>query len=300
MKIGITVGIGSRSDATIEGLVARAQDIEQRGFAAMWMANAFGLDAITALAVAGRASTGIEVGTAVVPTYPRHPVTMAQQALTAQQALGGRFTLGIGLSHKVMMSDSLGLDFDRPARHMREYLAVLMPLLRGEPVSFQGDLYRVNARVAVPDATPVPVLVAAMGAEMLKLAGRHTDGTILSWVGPRAIESHILPRISKAAAGRPAPRIVAGLPIALTNDAEAAREQMAAQTASYYALPSYRAMFDIEGVARTSDVALVGDEKELDAALARLESAGATDYAAQIVSVGPGSATRALDYLASR
>jgi F420-dependent oxidoreductase-like protein len=207
MRIAITAGLGARSESTIDGLAERAQELEARGFAGMWLPNAFGFDAITALATAGRSTTRIEIGTAVVPTFPRHPVVMAQQALTAQDALKGRFTLGIGLSHKVMMEDQLGIPYEKPARHMREYLQVLAPLLHGEPAAFEGEQYRTHAAVAVPGATRVPLLVAALGDAMLGLAGTYADGTITSWVGPKTLAKHIVPRISAAAkAGRAAPR----------------------------------------------------------------------------------------------
>lgn len=302
MKIAITAGLGARAEATIEGLTARAQELERMGFAGMWLPNAFGFDAITALAVAGSQTSTIELGTAVVPTFPRHPVAMAQQALTAQAATQGRFTLGIGLSHKEMMEGALGLPYQRPAAHMREYLSVLTPLLAGEPVSFEGEMFHVEASVTVAGATRVPLLVAALGTAMLKIAGTFADGTVTSWVGPRTLESHIRPLITAAAtaAGKPAPRIAVGLPIVLTDDADAARAQIAGTAAWYNTLPSYRAMLDIEGVASPADVALIGDEKSLDAQLARLEAAGATDLLAQLVSTGPGTAARTLEYLASR
>jgi 5,10-methylenetetrahydromethanopterin reductase len=301
MRIGITVGLGARSEATIDGVVGRVKDAEGRGFPSVWMTNAFGFDAITALAAAGRETSRVELGTAVVPTYPRHPVVMAQQALTAQSASGGRFTLGIGLSHESMISGALGLAFERPTRHMHEYLDVLMPLLEGAPAAVDGELYRVQARVAAPREPQVPVVVAALGPQMLKVTGTLANGTILSWVGPRTIEAHIAPTIGKAAAaaGRGSPRIVAGLPISLTSDPDGARQRFAPQVAGYGALPSYRAMFDREGVSDPADVAIFGDESALDAELGRLRDAGATDFAAQVVSTEPGSATRTLEYLAA-
>jgi F420-dependent oxidoreductase-like protein len=302
MKIGMTVGLGARSEGTIDGVVGRIKDAEARGFSSVWMTNAFSFDAITALAAAGRETSRIELGTAVVPTYPRHPVVMAQQALTAQSASGGRFTLGIGLSHEVVIRDALGMVFERPAQHMREYLTVLMPLLNKQPASLSGELYRVQARIGVGDVAPVPVVVAALGPAMLKIAGALADGTITSWVGPRTLESHIAPKITAAAdaAGRSPPRMVIGLPISLTNDPDAARQRFAPQVASYGALPSYRAMFDIEGADDPAEVALFGDETALGKALDSIADAGATDFAAQVVAVEPGSATRTLEFLAGR
>ena len=262
MKIGITVGLGARSEATIDGVIERVRGAEERGFPSIWMTNAFAFDAITALSAAGRETSKIEMGTAVVPTYPRHPVVMAQQALTAQSASGGRFTLGIGLSHESMITGALGLPFERPARHMREYLEVLMPLLAGQPAAVDGDLYHVRARVTAPSEPRTSVVVAALGPQMLKVTGELADGTILSWVGPKTIDSHIAPTIGKAAAsaGRASPRIVAGLPISLTSDPDGARQRFAPQVAGYGALPSYRAMFDREGVSDPAEVAIFGDE----------------------------------------
>ncbi|MBI5946843.1 MAG: TIGR03564 family F420-dependent LLM class oxidoreductase [Chloroflexi bacterium] len=302
MDIGITVGLGARGEASVEGLIDRAGEVEHRGFRSLWMPTAFGFDALTVLAVVGSRTNRLEVGTAVVPTFPRHPVVMAQQALTTQAVLGGRFTLGIGLSHKVMMEDQLGIPYERPAEHMREYLSVLAPLLRGEAVSFHGSQYRVETTLTIPGSTRVPLLVAALGPAMLGLAGTLADGTITSWVGPRTLERHVVPLIRAAAAeaGRPAPRVAVGLPIVLTADAAEARRQISERAAWYTTLPSYRAMFEREGATQPGEVALVGTEGELDAALDRLREAGATDFLAQIQSTGPGTAAATFEYLASR
>lgn len=238
MRISITIGLGARAESTVPGLVARAQQLEALDFQGVWMPNAFGFDAITALAVVASQTTRVEIGTAVVPTFPRHPVVMAQQALTAQSAAGGRFTLGVGLSHRVMMEDALGLPYEHPAKHMREYLSVLAPLLRGETVDFQGEMYRATTGLTA-GAPPVSLVVAALGPTMLTLAGTYADGTITSWVGPKTLEQHIMPAIGAAAAeaGRPAPRILVGLPISLTDDADSARGQLAQTAAWYNSLP---------------------------------------------------------------
>ena len=301
MKISLTIGLGARGETTVAGLVSRAQELESEGFHGVWMPTAFGFDALTALAVVASQTKRVEIGTAVVPTFPRHPVVMAQQALTAQSAAEGRFTLGIGLSHKVMMEDALGIPYEHPAKHMREYLSVLAPLLRGEPANFQGETYRVNTPVTIA-APPVQLLVAAMGPAMLKLAGTLADGTITSWVGPKTLASHIVPVIAAAAAkaGRPTPRIAVGLPIVLTDNADAARAQIAQGSAWYNTLPSYRAMFEREGVAGPGDIALVGNKAALDAALGRLEEAGASDFLAQLIPAGPGTVQATTEYLRER
>ncbi len=300
MRIGIMAG-ATGGEGTIEGMIARAKDVEARGFDSLWVANIFGLDAIGALAVVGHETAKLELGTAVVPTYPRHPVAIAQQTLTTQAASGGRFTLGIGLSHKLVIEDMFGLSYDRPAVHMREYLEVLTPLLRGEPAKFSGEHYRVNAGLQVGGASPVPLLIAALGDRMLQLAGKYTDGTILWMTGPATIEGHIQPKLTAAAeaAGRPAPRIVAGFPIALTNDPEGAREAIGTNLAMYGQLPSYRAMLDKEGAAGPADIAIVGDEAAVKAQLGRLRDVGVTDFDAAIVPVDGETDARTLDFLQS-
>ncbi len=301
MRIGVMSG-ATPGEGGLEGLIERARQLEARGFASMWLANIFGLDAITACALIGRQTERIELGTAVVPSYPRHPTSLAQQVLTTQAACGGRFTLGIGLSHKLVIEDMLGLSYARRAKHMREYMAVLGPLLRGEPVDFQGEEYRVKLALDVPGAAPVDVLIAALGDQMLGIAGRDAAGTILWMTGPVTIESHIAPKLQAAAsaAGRPDPRIVAGMPIVLTNDPDGARERIGKMLVMYGQLPSYRAMLDKEGAAGPADLAIVGDEKALDAGLDRLRDVGVTDLDASIIPVEEGAEERTLDYLASR
>jgi F420-dependent oxidoreductase-like protein len=280
MKIGL--GIGGR---TIADAVANAQAAEADGFASVWFSHIFGLDAMTACALAGHATDRIELGTFVVPTFPRHPQAMAQQASSTNDAAGGRFTLGIGLSHQVVIEMMLGLSFAHPAKHMEEYLAVLLPLLREGKVSFAGDLYKVNANLE-PSGAPAPpsVIVAALGPKMLQLTGASADGTATWTTGVKTLGDHIVPTITKAAeaAGRPAPRIVAGLPVCVTEDPAAARELAAKQFAVYGTLPSYRAMLDREGAATPGDIALVGDEDTVARQVAELADAGVTDFGASL------------------
>ena len=259
------------------------------GFASAWMANIFGLDALTTLAVVGNRVPDIELGTAVVPTYPRHPVTMAQQAITTQAATGGRLVLGIGLSHKIVIEDMFGYSFDKPARHMREYLSVLLPLLNGTPVSVEGSTLSAHIGLSTPREGRVPVLLAAMAPRMLALAGEQTDGTILWMTGPATIRDYVVPAITAAAsaAGRPAPRVVCSLPIAVTSDPDAARARANQELAIYGQLPSYRAMLDKEGAANPGDVAVVGDEDAVAAQLQALAEAGVTDFVAVEIARGP-------------
>lgn len=300
MRIGIIVGASEGGD--LDALVAQAKSLEEAGFASLWAANIFGLDAITTMAIVGRETERIELGTAVVPTYPRHPTAIAQQALTVSAASQGRFALGIGLSHKLVIENMLGFSYDKPARHMKEYLAVLGPLLRGEAVAHDGDEYKVNLALQVPGAKAVPLLVAALGPVMLKLTGRLADGTITWMTGPKTLEDHIIPTLGKAAAdaGRPSPRTVAGLPIVITNDPASARETIGKQLVMYGQLPSYRAMLDREGAAGPADVALAGDEAEVGAALDRLRDIGLTDFNAAIMPIEEGAGERTLEFLKSR
>lgn len=278
MKIGI--GIGGRN---VDEVVAQTEKAAAAGFTSGWLANIFGPDAITAIAIAGRAVPGITLGTAVVPTFPRHPFALAQQAITAWDATGGRFTLGIGLSHRVVIETMLGLSYERPAVHMREYLSVLLPLLREGNVSFDGELYKVHAQLERSgDPAGPPVILAALAPMMLRLAGEMADGTTLWMTGPKTIAEHVAPRINKAAAdaGRPAPQIVASLPVAVTDDIEALRATAAQTFQVYGGLPSYRAMLDKEGSAGPEDAAIIGDETTVAAAVNAIGDAGATEFSA--------------------
>lgn len=301
MRIGLMMGVSREIGNDLPGITAFARQAEAMGFDNVWIAHTMGVDAMTALTVAGAGTARIRMGTAVVPTFPRHPVVMAQQALTTAVACGGRFELGIGLSHKMLIEDMYGISYAHPAAHMREYLEVLLPALRGEHVKHHGERYNVNIRVAVPGAAPMPVLVAALGPAMLKVAGELADGTITWMTGPRTLEQHIVPAIgaAAAAAGRPQPRVVAGLPVVLTTDVDAARKKIAEVLAIYGMLPSYRAMLDREGVAGPGDIAMVGDEAALRAGIARLRDVGVTDFDAAIMPLDAGALTRTRNFLAT-
>jgi 5,10-methylenetetrahydromethanopterin reductase len=283
MKIGVMALPGP--GAGLFGLVRQCEEAEQQGFASIWLAHIRGVDALTTLALAGQRTQRIELGTFVVPTYPRHPAALAQQALTVQAATGNRLTLGIGLSHRVSMEGQLGFDWDHPIRHMREYLACLDQLLQQQPAQFEGEEFTLRGyEITIPDAAPPPVLVAALGPQMLKLTGAKADGTAIWMGGAHYIAEHVTPRIQAAAqaAGRPAPRIVAGLPICVTNQGAEVRAKAARVYERYGQLPSYRAILDREGANTPADVALIGTEQEVRAGLDRLKDAGATDFAASV------------------
>jgi len=277
MRIGVFAESG-----TVDGLVETAKEVAARGFVSLWTPQIFRLDAITALAVVGREVPELELGTAVVPTYPRHPMMLAAQALTTQQVTGGRFTLGIGLSHQIVIEGMLGISFDKPVRHLREYLSILMPLVRNEGSAFEGETLTGKLALDIPDVAPVPVLVAALGAQMLKVAGTRTEGTITWMTGPATIADHVAPAIRSAAsdAGRPEPRIVAALPVCVTDDPDGERAKASKLFAVYGHLPSYRAMLDREGAAGPADVAIVGTANEVRAGIERVVEAGATEFVA--------------------
>jgi 5,10-methylenetetrahydromethanopterin reductase len=282
MRIGI-LAAESSGDQALAKLADQVRRAAEDGLASLWLSNIFGLEALTSLAVAGSQVPGIELGTAVIPTYPRHPAVMAQQALTAALATGpGRLTLGIGLSHKIVIEDMYGYSFERPARHMREYLSVLLPLLDGTAVSVDGSTLSAHIGLSVPRPGRVPVLLAAMAPAMLKLAGEQTDGTVLWMTGPGTVRDYVVPAISAAAAaaGRSSPRVVCSLPVCVTSDPEGARATASRAFAIYGQLPSYRAMLDKEGAAGPGDVAIVGDEDVVAAQIQALADAGVTDFVA--------------------
>jgi 5,10-methylenetetrahydromethanopterin reductase len=286
MRIGVSLPDPSGPDAQGRPPLDQVRDALRRaaddGFASAWMNNIFGLDALTTLAVAGSQVPGIELGTAVVPTYPRHPAALAQQALTVAAATGGRLALGVGTSHEVVVANMFGYDFGKPVEHTREYLSVLRPLLHGEPAKVHGNQVSADIRLSTPGPTPVPLLLAALGPRMLRLAAQLADGTVLWMTGPATVRSHIVPTITTEAdaLGRPSPRVVCILPICVTSDPDAARAAAAKVFAIYGQLPSYRAMLDREGAAGPADVALVGDEAAVEAQLADLADAGVTDFVA--------------------
>jgi 5,10-methylenetetrahydromethanopterin reductase len=296
MRIGYFGGdTGSR---TIDDIVADAKGAEADGFSMYALPQIFALDAMGVLALVGREVPRIELATGVVPTYGRHPLTMAQQALTVQAASGGRFMLGIGLSHQIVIENMFGLSFEKPVRHMREYLSVLMPLLHDGKASFHGETISTEASIGVEPRLTPPVLVAALGTQMLKVAATMADGTVTWMTGPATLASHIVPTITAAAqaAGRPRPRVVASLPVCVTNDVDAARAKAAKDFQMYGFLPSYRAMLDREGAEGPADVAIVGDEGTVEKQVRALGDAGVDDYMAAIFGTSRDeySRTRAL------
>lgn len=270
------------NSGTVDDMVAQARAAAGDGFDTYWVPQIFGHDALTALAVVAREVPRIKFGTSVVPTYPRHPMMLAQQAHTANAISGGRLTLGIGLSHKVVIEDMMGMSFDKPVRHMREYLSVLAPLARGEAVAHRGEVYSTTAALSIGGSSPYGVVIAALGPQMLRLAAELSDGTLTWCTGPATLASLTIPTITAAAddLGRPAPRVIAALPVCVTADTASAAERAAAVFAVYGHLPSYRAMLDHEGAAGPADIAIIGSAAEVTERIAALADIGVTDFAA--------------------
>lgn len=297
MRIGAMIGADGTKDS-IDDVVRLGKEIEEAGLDHVWLANIFSFDAITTLALIGRETSRVRLGTAVTPTYPRHPGALAQQAMTTAAATTNRFTLGVGLSHQVVIENMFGMSYDKPAKHMREYLSVLMPLLRGETASFQGEQYRVQGlTLDIPGGTDVPVVVAALGPSMIKLTAEMADGTNTWMVGPKTMEEHIIP--SFQAAGKSDPDIVAGMPIVLTTNIDDAKEKIAQNLTVYGQLPSYRAMLDREGAVGPADIAIVGDENQLRGQIKRFQDMGVTDFNAAIMDTEDGAYARTLEFLGS-
>ena len=284
MATPIRVGGMLEANRSFTETVAQLQQLADAGLAHAFLSQIFDHDALTMLAAAGAQVPGIGLGTGVVPVYPRHPMVLAQQALTVQSATDNRLLLGIGLSHQVVVEGIWGYSYDRPARYMKEYLASLLPLLRGEVVQSSGEVVTTNAfmPIGIPDVTPPPVVVAALAPAMLKLAGAVADGTITWMTGTDTVASHIVPSIRAAAesAGRPEPRVMVSLPVVVTADREGCAERINAALAIYPNLPSYKAMLDKEGAESPADVSFIGDEEKVAASIEKLAASGATDFVA--------------------
>jgi F420-dependent oxidoreductase-like protein len=300
MRIGL--GGGGRD---IDRIVEQAKQAEADGFTSLWYAGAVGGDPLVAMAFAGRATSTIELGTSVLQTYPVHPYAQANRAVSVAQAMNRPgFTLGVGPSHEPVIAGMYGMPFDHPGRHTEEYVRILASLLRGETVTEKGtDLTLRGARID-PPPHPIPVLIAALAQRLLRVAGESTDGTILWMANERAVENFVSPRIRAAAegAGRPAPRIVAGLPVAVHDDVDAARQAAAEQFAIYGTLPNYQRILAHGDAAGPADAAIVGDEKAVTSRLQALFDAGATDVWAAPFIVGndrDGSRRRTRELLAS-
>jgi F420-dependent oxidoreductase-like protein len=312
MRVGIMIGPERGRYATkVDRLRADARWAQDAGLSSIWVPQIpDDFDALTAAAVVGAETARIEIGTAVVPVQPRHPIALAQQALSVQAVCGGRLALGLGVSHHWIIDEMLGLPYERPVATMRAHLDVLDQAFRGPgAVDVDNDLFRVHNPLDITDITPTPVLIAALGPQMLRLAGERTDGTILWMADERAIGTHVAPRINEAAAavGRPAPRIVAGIPLCLCADHEidAAVARTNRILAEAEVSPNYQKLLDLGDARQVGDILAAGSESTIEKRLRSFADAGVTDISVRVVPIGDGrdellaSMRRTREYLAA-
>ncbi len=295
MRIGMTVGPERARYATkVERLRAAAQWADDAGLASIWVPQIPDeFDALTMAAIVGEVTTSVEIGTAVVPVQPRHPIALAQQALSVQAVCEGRLALGLGVSHHWIIDEMLGLPYERPAATMRAYLDVLDQALRGPGhVDVENELFRIHNPLDITDVTPTPVLIAALGPVMLRLAGERTDGTILWMADERAIATHVAPTITAAAeaAGRPAPRIVASIPVCVCRDDEVdiavARTNRVLSEAEMS--PNYQNLLEHGDAREVGDLLAAGSESTIEKRFRAFADAGVTDLSVRVLSIGDG------------
>jgi F420-dependent oxidoreductase-like protein len=299
VRIGLMIGPErGRYAEKVARLVADAEDAEQAGFSSIWVPQIpDDFDGLTAAVLMGRATSRIELGTAVMVIQTRHPVAMVQQVLSTQAVCEGRFTLGLGPSHHWIVEDMLGLRYERPARLVRDYLEVLNAAFVGPgSVDVENDSYRVHNPIDVTDIAPTPILLAALAPVMLRIAGEHASGTILWMADERAIGDHIVPRITKAAeeAGRPRPRVVAGVPVVVCSkdevDEARARANRVLGHAEYS--PNYERLLEHGDARDVGDLLAAGDESTVAERFRSFRDAGVTDLSVRILPVGPGRDAR--------
>jgi F420-dependent oxidoreductase-like protein len=295
----------------IERMLADATWAEEAGLASLWVPQIpDDFDALTAATLIGDRTSRIEIGTAVVPVQPRHPIALAQQTLSTQAVCGGRLTLGLGVSHHWIIDEMLGLPYERPAATMRSYLDVLDAALAGPGmVDVENEQFRVHNPLDITDVAPTPVMIAALGPLMLRLAGERTDGTILWLADERAIGSHIAPAINAAAesAGRKPPRVVAGVPVCLCRDdeVEVAIDRANRVLSEAEVSPNYQKLLDQGDARSVGDILAAGSESSIEKRLRSFADAGTTDVSVRVVPIGATredkleSSRRTREYLAS-
>ena len=284
MRIGVTA-----RGSTVEEIVEHAQWAEAQGFGSVWYSSATAGDPVVAMALAGRATSSIELGTAILQTYPCHPLLQANRVAAAAAGMGRPgFTLGIGPSHEQLIRGLYGLSYDHPGRNTEEYVGILTALLRNEPVDFDGKDWTVHAPAGVALVHPVPVLVGAMSPRLLRVAGSMADGTVSYLASEKVLESRVVPQLQQAAAqaGRQMPRIVAGIPVAVHDDVGEARHAFASYSTMFGSLTNYTRVLTEGGHGSAADAAIVGNEASVSAKLRSLIDAGATDIWAGIFPVG--------------
>ncbi|WP_261553591.1 TIGR03564 family F420-dependent LLM class oxidoreductase [Frankia tisae] len=283
MRVGLWL---DDEDRPLEEIRKRAAAAGEAGFATVWLSERGGWDPLTLLAALGPQPSGVLVGTSIVRSHPRHPLALAAQALTVQAATGSQLVLGVGPGHGPVVEGQYGYSAVGPVANLREYLQVLLPLLRGEEVSYQGRAWHAAGAVGVPNADPPPVFLSALGPHMLRLTGELADGTLTNWMGPRSIAEYVLPTLAQAAAAadRPVPTVVAGVCLSLTRHPDEVRSWVHDRFGAASGLPSYRAVFDREGITGPADTVLAGDETTLEREISRFAAAGVTEL--QVVPCG--------------
>jgi F420-dependent oxidoreductase-like protein len=281
-----------RYASKVDRLRSDGQWAEEAGFSSVWVPQIPDeFDALTAATVIGSVTSRIEIGTAVVPVQVRHPIALAQQALSAQAVCGGRLALGLGVSHHWIIDEMLGLPYEKPIGTLRDQLDVLDAAFAGPgPVDVENERYRVHNPLDITDLPPIPVLLAALGPQMLRLCGERTAGTILWMADERAIGSHVAPLLTEAAerAGRPAPRIVAGIPVCVCGDDEidVAVERTNRILAEAEVSPNYQKLLDLGDAQTVGDILAAGSESIVEKRLRAFADAGVTDVSVRVVPIG--------------
>ncbi len=311
MRIGIMVGPETRRYAAkVDQMVDDAKAADDAGFATAWVPQLpQDFDAMTAVALMGRETSRIELGTAVVPLQSRHPIALGQQALSVQAVCGGRFSIGVGPSHHWIVDDMLGLPYEKPAKLVEDYLDVFDAMFSGpSPVDVENERFRIHNPLDITDL-PVPVLLAALGPVMLRIAGERADGTVLWMADEKAIAEHVVPRITKAAAaaGRPAPRVVAGVAVCLcaSGEVDAAIERANEALGHAEYSPNYQRLLEQGDAADVGDMAAIGTEADIERRLRSYADAGTTDFSVRILPLGSGrdeivaSSRRTREFMAS-
>ena len=299
MRIGI-----SATSRNLDEIIEQARSLEAAGFSSLWFGSPILGDPMAGMAVIARATSTIELGTSVVQTYPCHPMLQANRITSVANAAGRSVTLGIGPSNEFLVRTVYGQSYDRPGLNAEEYVQIVTALLRGERVDFDGEEWSAHGALSVPLEQPVPVLLSALAPRMLRVAGQYADGTITFLAGAKALKEHVVPKLRAAAAdaGRPEPRVVAGLQVGVHDDADALRAQVDATTAKIFDnLPPYKRILAAGGHTRSAEAAVVGDEASVKRQLQAVIEAGATDiWVSPIALEGDieASRRRTLDLLA--
>jgi F420-dependent oxidoreductase-like protein len=301
MKIGVMLAIHEWEDKSLHHAIEFSQQAERASLDTVYVPNTIGFDGLTLMTLIGQATQSININSAVIPIQTRHPFAMAQQAKTMALSMPGRFALSVGLSHKMFIEPFYGMSYDHPAKQMEEYLNVMLPLIEQGAVQAEGEFYRSQGMMDIADVEPFAITVAAMGPRMLELTGRLTDGTSLWMTGAKTINDYVKPAISAAAtaAGKGAPQIIAGIPVAVTEDRDAARKMLDDKLGMYGMLPSYRGMLDREGLASPTDIAIIGSADEVAAGIAEYKQAGATHFNANILRLDENTTVQTMSLLSA-